>query len=404
MSLLRAEVRRLRASLLILDGAVLVGQSAPSVQEWKRFLHALYVSTEFLGCTTLLLLSADRSDVAQQAHTMVDGVIELVPRGVDMRLVRQLQVLKFRGSPFVEGRHLYAITQAGLVVYPRTEAMLTVSPTAFPESLSTTERPMRMGIGIAQLDAMLGGGLPAGSTTLLLGTTGTGKTLLGCHFLAEGAAQGHQGVYFGFSETPAQVLRNMAQLGLDGERFVKEGSLDLLWHSPVQDLLDVLAQRLLEVVQRSGVRRLFLDGLSGFQQTVTTPQRLELFLTALFTALHTLQITTVCAVELPDLFSPTIELPSSLRGITALAENILVLRHVELSSQLYRLISILKMRESGYDPAIREFRLSERGIEVAATFASAEAILTGVAHPRVAGQSPFSTMKGQPPSQGEQER
>jgi circadian clock protein KaiC len=196
----------------------------------------------------------------------------------------------------------------------------------------------------------------------------------------------------------------MAHLGLEGERFVQEGSLDLLWHSPVQDLLDVLAQRLLAAVQRTGVRRLFLDGLSGFQQTAAAQERLELFLTALFTALRTLQITTICAVELPDLFSPTIELPSSLRGITALTENILVLRHVELSSQLYRLISILKMRESGYDPAIREFRISEQGIEVAATFASAQAILTGVAHPRVAGQSPFSTGKGEPPSGGEQEQ
>jgi circadian clock protein KaiC len=334
---------------------------------------------------------------------MVDGVIELLPRGVDMRLVRQLQVLKSWGSPFVEGWHCYTITEAGLVVYPRTEATLTVSPSALPESLATTQRPPRMQIGIAQLDTMLGGGLPAGSTTLLLGTTGTGKTLLGYHFLAQGAAQGQQGVYFGFSETPAQVLRAMAHLGLDGERFVQEGSLDLLWHSPVQDLLDVLAQRLLAAVQRTGVRRLFLDGLSGFQQTAAAQERLELFLTALFTALRTLQITTICAVELPDLFSPTIELPGSMGGITALTENILVLRHVELSSQLYRLISILKMRESGYDPAIREFRISEQGIEVAATFASAQAILTGVALPRVAGQSPFSTGKGEPPSAGEQE-
>src|SRR5207244_4571425 len=90
MSLLRGEVRRLRASLLIVDGVVLVEQTAPSMQEWKRFLHALYVSTDFLGCTTMLLMSSNLRAVAQQAHTMVDGVIELVLRGVDMRLVRDL--------------------------------------------------------------------------------------------------------------------------------------------------------------------------------------------------------------------------------------------------------------------------------------------------------------------------
>jgi circadian clock protein KaiC len=404
MSLLRAEVRRLRASLLVIDGAVLVGQSAPSVQEWKRFLHALYVSTEFLGCTTLLVLPPDRSGLGQQAHTMVDGVIELVSGGLDMRQVRQLQVLKFRGSSFLEGWHHYTITQAGLVISPRTEASLTLSPPALAEPLSTAERPRRMGIGIAQLDAMLAGGLPAASTTFLLGTAGTGKTLLGYHFLAQGAAQGQKGVYFGFSQTPAQVLRTMAHLGLDGQHFVQEGSLQLLWHSPVQDLLDVLAQRLLEAVQRTGVQRLFLDGLSGFQQTVATPQRLDLFLTALFTTLRTLKITTMCAVELPELFSPSIELPSSIRRTTALADNILLLRHVELSSHLYRLISIMKMRDSSYDPVMREFRISEQGIEVAATFASAQAILTGVAHPMGVPQTPFATAKGESASAGGQER
>ncbi len=90
-------------------------------------------------------------------------------------------------------------------------------------------------------------------------------------------------------------------------------------------------------------------------------------------------VTVACAVELPDLFSPTITLPTGMSGTTAQVENILLLRYVELSSQLYRLISIMKMRDTGYDPAIREFRIHDQGIEVASTFDSAQAILTGIA-------------------------
>jgi circadian clock protein KaiC len=188
-------------------------------------------------------------------------------------------------------------------------------------------------------------------------------------------------------------MRKMTRFKLDASRFVAAGQLELLWQPPVQDFLDVLAERLLNAIQRLGVKCLFIDGIGGFQRTVASTDRLDLFLTALFTALRTLDVTTVCSVELPDLFSPTVTLPQTISGTTAMVENILLLRHVELHSQLYRLISIMKMRESGYDPAIREFRITDHGIEVASTFASAEAILTGIAR--------FSTVTpGVPPAFG----
>ena len=114
---------------------------------------------------------------------------------------------------------------------------------------------------------------------------------------------------------------------------------------------------------------------------MASAERLDLFLTALFSELQALEVTTICSVELPALFSPTLELPMAISGIANVADNLLFLRYVELESQLYRLISILKMRESGYDPAIREFRITAQGIDVAPTFASAQAILTGVALP-----------------------
>jgi circadian clock protein KaiC len=108
------------------------------------------------------------------------------------------------------------------------------------------------------------------------------------------------------------------------------------------------------------------------------------------------EVTTICSVELPALFSPVLELPQAISAIAGLADNLLFLRYVELESQLYRLISILKMRESGYDTAIREFRITDQGIDVATTFASAQAILTGVALPtsREEQSTPFAAETG----------
>ncbi len=379
MNLLQSEMRRQRATMLVIDGTVTAEQVAPTPAEWKHFLHELHVASEFLGCTTFLLMQPDFSLTPRAEETMVDGVLELSTRSADIRIVRQAQIRKFRGSDFLSGQHLYTISTDGITIYPRTETILALSQADLPTSPSTQAHLPRLNTGIAGLDEMLRGGLPPNSTTLLLGASGTGKTLLGSHFLYQGAAQGQPALHFGFYETPTQLMSKMNRFDLQINRFVEQGQLTLLWQPPLQDLLDPLAERLLETVQLLGVRRLFLDGLGGFQRTVASTERLDLFFTALFTTLHILNVTTICSVELPDLFSPTLVPPTTLIGTTALVENILFLRHVELRSQLYRLISILKVRESGYDSSIREFRISRKGIEVASTFESAEDILTGLA-------------------------
>ena len=381
ITLLRSEMRRHRTTLLVIDGTITLEQVAPSVQALKKFLHEMNASAEILGCTVFFLMQYQGEPFTRPEQTMVDGVIELKVRSVDMRIIRELEVRKFRGSNFLEGKHSYAITEEGLVIHPRSEIVLAVSSTALPPALSSQEDSLRMSVGITQLDEMLEGGLLAGSTTLLLGASGTGKTLLGSHFLMQGAAEGQRGLYFGFYETPTQLMRKMNRFKLDASHFAQGGLLDLLWQAPLQDSLDVLAEQLIQAIEERGVQRLFLDGIGGFQRAVASAERLDLFLTALFTALRTRAVTVVCSVELPDLFSPTITLPANINGLTFLVENILLLRYVELHSQLYRLLSIMKMRESGYDPAIREFRITDSGIEVAATFASAESILTGVARP-----------------------
>ncbi len=380
LKLIRDETRSRRATLLVMDGAS-VAASVSSPQDWMRFLHALYVSAEITRCATVLLMQAPQSSSALPEQAIVEGLIELTMPTFGMRAARELWVRKFRGSAFLEGKHHYTITEAGIVVHPRTEEQLATTPVELRAKVTAPEQASRMSLGIPRLDEMMRGGLPSGSTTLLLGAAGTGKTLLGSHFLLTGTARGEPGLYFGFYETPSRLERKLTRFGLDITRAYADRRLEVLWQSPVQPILDVLAERLLVAIRRRGVRQLFIDGLGGFQRTVASAERLDLFLTALFTELQAQEITTICSVELPALFSPTLELPTAISGVADRADNLLFLRYVELESQLYRLISILKMRESGYDAAIREFRITDQGIDVAPTFASAQAILTGVARP-----------------------
>lgn len=396
LKLIRTETRNRHATLLVIDGTAVLEGVSPH-QDWMRFLHSLYVSAEITRCTTVWLMQTPHSTDLSREQTIVEGLIELTMPAYGMRAARELRVRKFRGSAFLEGRHFYAITQAGIVVHPRTEERLSAAPVALPAMAATAEYERKKSTGTPRLDDMMRGGVPAGSLTLLLGASGTGKTLLGSHFLLAGAAQEEPGLYFGFSETAAQLERKLARFGLDITRARAAGHLEVLWQSPLQPILDVSAERLLEATRQRRVRRLFIDGLGGFQRAVASAERLDLFLTALLRELQVREVTTICSVELPALFSPTLELPMTISGIADLADNLLFLRYVELESQLYRLLSILKMRESDYDPAIREFRITAQGIDVAPTFASAQAILTGEALPgsHEEQHQPFSAGAGE---------
>jgi circadian clock protein KaiC len=359
--------------------------------EYKRFLHQLQLMVEALGCTTLLLAQGD-PDATDPVHTMVDGAIALGHRPLGLRTTRDLMVHKFRGSAFLEGRHPLRITAAGMVVYPRIEALLAAAGTEVSvgglrdtvgavaaEAEAAAAQDVRLSLGVPPLDAMLGGGLPAGTLSVLLGAPGSGKTLLGLHVLAAGAAAGERGLYLGFKETTRRLLAKASRIGLDLQAAVSSNQLQVLWEPPLEPLLEPLAARLLDAVRAGGVQRVVIDGLEGLARAAQPPERLAPFLTALSLELEAQGVTTVLTAELARLWGPEVILPFS--DVMDVADNLVFLRFVELHSQLYRLVSILKARDSSSDPAIREFRITDQGIEVADVFASAEAILTGVARP-----------------------
>jgi circadian clock protein KaiC len=297
--------------------------------------------------------------------------------------LRELEVGKLRGSSYLRGKHAFEITGQGIEVHPRTESVLS-NPSALAE-----ENRTRLAFGVPRLDEMLLGGVLSSSTTALLGAHGSGKTMLGLHFLNEGANRGEKTLYFGFYETPPRLVSKSAQVGLDIDRHIKNGLIDIIWNPAIEQLPDALVEQLLGAVSASGAKRVVIDGIEVFNDSLVYPERASPFFTALTNELRVLGATTLLAAELPEVFGPHVAF--SVPRLAAVLDNIIFLRYVELHSQLYRLISILKVRESAYDPSIREFSIDERGIAVAKTFESAEAILTGVARPLPPGNAPHRT-------------
>lgn len=385
MKLIQRVIREHRATLLVLEGLDLITELTPSRLALKQVISSLQVYIETRQCTALFLTRPDSKWLDTQ-YGMVDGVITLAQQYHQLRMSRELEVMKLRGSSYLLGRHLFQITQDGLTVYPRTEALLTSQPPLLGES-------ERLTFDVPALDTMLEGGFVSGSTTLLLGAAGSGKTLLGMHFLAAGIARGEAGLYFGLAESPARLLAKAAAVGIPLHDAVAAGTLRLIWQAPLEYHLDILATHLLAAVRQHGIRRLVLDSLTALEETVAYPERFTRFFTALCNELRTLGVTTIITSEMPLSFGAEVTITA--HGVTAIAENVIFMRYTELHSQLRRLFSILKTRESDYDPTICEFRITERGIQVEGPFMSADAVLTGIARPFHAPSAPHATREHQ---------
>jgi len=352
--------------IVVIDGFLVISEASGSVAELKRFLQELQLYADLVGAT-VLLLAGPAVDESRAEYTMVDGVIELREALHGLKAFRELRVRKLRGVPHLRGGHLFQITDKGITVHPRVEALY-ASP-SMEDRCGTT----LVSSGVRNLDEMLGGGLRCGTTTLVLGASGSGKTTLGLHYIA-GTPKGERALWFGFYETPARLLEKARQLGLPLERRVRSGQAEIIWQPSTEQNVDALAQRLIDAVDRSSASRVFIDGLDGFERATLHPERSHHIFTAIANELRVRGVTTAYSLEVPKFLGS--ELDSPIR-VSALAENLLFLRFVEIRSQLYRLLSILKVRDSAYDSSQREFHITNKGIRLARSFDSAEAILAG---------------------------
>jgi circadian clock protein KaiC len=273
LGFIRRAVRDHQTTILVIDGLVATAAANHSNVALKKFIHELQIFVELMGCTTMLLTGAGSGETHYAEQTMADGLIRLSARRVGMRTVRQLEVLKHRGGPMLLGWHSFEISNLGISVYPRTEAVVGRETAAYPQRVTLTT-------GIASLDEVLGGGLLSASSTFVLGAPGSGRTSIGLHFLDAGARAGEAGLYFGFFEQPEWGRSKAQRMSLQFDEHVRRGIVEILWRPPLEQLADALSQAILEAVERRNVRRLFLDGLAGLREGIVYPDRIRAFITA----------------------------------------------------------------------------------------------------------------------------
>jgi circadian clock protein KaiC len=303
---------------------------------------------------------------------MVDGVLHLTDDLSELRPLRHIRVLKLRGSAPVRGLHSVRITDRGLDVRPRLETRLPQSAV----NEGTVASGPKLAFGIPELDDMLRGGVRTGSITMILGSSGSGKTLLGMQFLAEGVKRGEQVVYFGFYERPEAILAKCQRVGINGLKVgVDNGLARIVWHRPVEGVIDELGESLIDVVRSLRPQRLFLDGMEGFERAADFPERMAHVYSAIAQELERLGTTTLYSTETRELFARSIEVP--ITGLSAATQNIFLLRHIEHRAAMLRVLAILKIRDDDYDARMREFRVTDTGIRLLDTFVGERGVASG---------------------------
>lgn len=366
-------VERSAASRVVLDSLSEIRLLAQSSLRYRRQILALKHYFAQLGITVLLLddLTADASD--KTVHSVAHGVIrldELAPSYGAER--RRMRVNKYRGRPFRGGYHDFNITTGGIEVFPRLVA---------GEHRKGFIRTVQSS-GIAPLDALLGGGLESGSSALILGPAGTGKSLLALQFVTACVARGERGALFVFDEELGLLFDRARNLGTDIAALQQAGHLHVEQLDAAELSPGEFSCRVRRCVETGGARSVVIDSLNGYQAAMPEEHSLILHMHELLQFLNRNGATTFLTVAqhglVGDMKAPV--------DVTYLADTVMLLRYFEAFGRVRRAISVIKKRTGGHEDTIREFRIGSRGISVGEPLTAFQGILRGV--PQFVGNAP----------------
>lgn len=350
-------IKEHRPSFLVIDSFKALHAFSASEREFRTNLSALTSVLSSLAITSFLVGEYSSDEISVQPEFAVaDGIIELVLKKIGTGDVRYLRVTKLRGSAFAGGEHAFRIEPGGLVLFPRLTTTLAPLDYELAAERSTT--------GVEALDAMLSEGLWKGSSTIVFGPPGSGKTLLGLHFIFRGIERGEKGLIVTMQENPTQLQRIVGGFGWDLQEAIASGMLTLLYLSPVGIYIDEVVSMVSGTALTKGAHRVLIDSINDLQ-AAADEARFRDFMYSMTQHLAVNGISAFMTHEVGDLFSTTV---LSQFGISHMSDNVLLLSYVRDEAEVKRSIAVIKTRASAHDPAIRRFTITPQGIRIGEAF------------------------------------
>lgn len=359
------EIQRLRPDRLVIDALSELRMLAKDPLRYRRQILSMKDFMADQKCTVLLLDDRTSRDSDLQLHSVVHGVVSMnkVPREYG-KTRRQVEIVKLRGSPYREGFHDYTIVTGGVTVFPRLVAADTRTDGA-PEAVSS---------GLPELDALTGGGLDRGTSTLVIGPAGCGKTSIAVQWAATAASRGECSAIFSFEEAPRTLITRAAGLGIDIAPHIASKKIMIQRVDPAELTPGELVASVQQHVEQENTRMVVLDSLNGYLQSMPGEKFLAVHLHELLAYLGNRGVLTLMVLAQAGNMGPALQ---SAVDVSYLADNILLLRYFESKGEVRQAISIIKRRSGNHEHTIRELRLEPKRIYIGRPLQEFQGVLTG---------------------------
>ena len=365
-------IERLKPKRVVIDSLSEIRLLAQSSLRYRRQILALKHYFAQHSSTVIMLDDMTTETTDRAVHSIAHSVIhldQLAPEYGGER--RRLRVVKCRGQTFRSGYHDFNIEEGGIQVFPRLVAA------GYRQEFSGTF----MSSGIAQLDALLGGGVQGGSSTLVIGPAGTGKSLLVLHRVAAAVARGERAALFVFDEELGLLFARAKGMGFDLAEMRASGKLFIAQMDAAELSPGEFSHRVRQAVDRENIRTVAIDSLNGYQAAMPEEQFLTLHLHELLQYLNRRGAATFLTIAQHGMVG---EMKQPI-DITYLADTVIMLRYFEARGRVRRAISVMKKRDGAHENTIREFAIGPNGMIVGAPLDQFQGVLRGV--PTYVGQT-----------------
>ncbi|WP_075291982.1 ATPase domain-containing protein [Pararhizobium arenae] len=356
---------RVKPNRVVIDSLSEIRLLAQSSLRYRRQILALKHYFSRSNATVLLLDDMTADNLDKTVHSVVHGVVYLEQLAPDYGSERRrLRVIKYRGQSFRGGFHDFVIQTGGAAVFPRLRAI---------EHKTRFERTT-LPSGIQEFDELLGGGIERGSSTLLIGPAGTGKSLFALQFVDAAVKRGEKAAIFIFDEELGLLFSRTKAMGLDLERLRDQGLIHIEQLDAAELSPGEFAQRVRDRVTSFDAKAVVVDSINGYQASMPEENALILHMHELLQYLNRQGVNTYLTVAqhglVGDMKSPV--------DVTYLADTVVLLRYFEALGQVRRAVSVIKKRTGRHEYTIREYRISHRGLTLGDALTAFQGVLRGV--------------------------
>jgi circadian clock protein KaiC len=360
-----ADLERLKPSRVVIDSLSELRLLAGNALRFRREIFALKHFFTGRNCTVLVLDDLTSTERDLQVQSLAHGVLALEQLNPDYGSDRRrLRVVKYRGRKFRGGYHDYAIVRGGICVFPRLVA----------SEHRQIQHSGRLASGIKEIDALLGGGIEQGTSTLLIGAPGTGKSSLAIQFVVAAAERGSNAAIFVFDESRHTLLTRAAGMGMDLQKHVDSGRVRIQEIDPAELSPGEFAHAMRRAVEVHEAAIVVVDSLNGYLNAMPGEKFLINQLHEILSYLGQNGVATILVGAHQGIIGPM----HSPVDASYLADAVVLLRYYEAQGEVHQAISVVKKRGGKHERTIREFRLTHEGILLGEPLRKFRGILTGV--------------------------